>query len=129
MSPTACEACLRRAWLLSALAGHLNRARGRVAELLELSDEDLVAALAGRRRAGLARDLATFDPAPSRTRARRAGVTLICRCDPSYPRRLGDLPAPPAVLHVAGDFERFLHAAAGEPAAVVGTRRPSTYGL
>jgi DNA processing protein len=125
----ACDMCLRRPWLLATLAGHLNRTGRRSGELLELGDGELLAALAGRRRTQLEHQLETFDPAPARARADRAGVAVICRCHPRYPERLWDLPAPPAVLHVAGDLERFLSLVSDQPVAVVGTRRPSTYGV
>lgn len=126
---TACDACLRRPWLLSTLAGHLNQAARRVMELLELGDEDLVAAVAGRRRARLERHLESFDAPAARANARRSGLDLICRCDPRYPSRLWALTAPPTVLHVAGGLGRFLRMTGAEPVALVGTRRPSTYGL
>jgi DNA processing protein len=126
---TACDVCLRRPWLMRTLAGHLDRTGRRVLELLELDDEDLVAAVAGRRRAQVEAQLQAFDASAARTRARQAGLDLICRCHPRYPRRLWALDAPPAVLHVAGGLGGFLDMTGGEPVAIVGTRRPSTYGL
>lgn len=125
----ACDGCLRRPWLLSVLAGHLNRTGARLPELLELDDLELVRAVAGRNRARLEHRLAAFDPGPARLRAARTGVETICRCHPEYPRRLLDLPSPPAVLHVSGGMDRFLELARGEPVALVGTRRPTSYGL
>lgn len=125
----ACADCLRRPWLLSALSGHLDRVRGRLADLLELADEDLLGAAGGRDAQRLRRDLAAFDARSARARAADAGVGLICRCDPDYPLRLRQLPSPPAVLHVKGDLERFLALTGAEPVAVVGTRRASSYGL
>lgn len=125
----ACEACLRRPWLLAELAGHLDRAGGRLPELLELQDLDLLRALAGRERTRLERRLARFDAAESRRRAARAGVEAICGCDPDYPERLLDLPSPPRVLHVAGDLDHFVRLIQGETVAIVGTRSPTGYGL
>ena len=126
--PTACDACLRRPWLLSILAGHLDRAGRRVREFLELDDADLVEAVAGRRQARLEDQVERFDPGRARRRARQAGLEVICRCDPCYPARLWALSSPPAVLHLAGGLERFLGMIGAEPVAVVGTRRPSGYG-
>jgi DNA processing protein len=126
---SACERCLRRPWLLARLAAHLDRVGRRVPELLELDDEDLVEALAGRRKARLDCELDAFDSAGARAQARRVGIGLVCRCHALYPSRLWALGAPPAVLHVAGGLERFLSVIAGEPIAVVGTRRPSPYGV
>src|SRR5207248_3532805 len=53
----------------------------------------------------------------------------VCRCDARYPARLRDLPAAPAVLYVAGGPARLLAAAGEDPVALVGSRRPSSYGL
>lgn len=125
----ACDGCLRRPWLLAELTGHLDRSGGRLAELLELDDLELLRAVSGRRRARLERRLARFDPMSCRQHAERAGVELICRCHPGYPARLLALPSPPAVLHVAGGLGRFLAFSSGEPVAIVGTRRPTSYGL
>jgi DNA processing protein len=111
------------------LSGHLDRTGGRLTELLELDDQELLSAAGGRQRRRLDRRLAAFDADAARARAAQAGVELLCLCDPEYPRRLRELPSPPAVLHVKGDLERFLVLAAGEPVAVVGTRRASGYGL
>jgi DNA processing protein len=126
---SACEHCLARAWLLGALSGHLDRARAAIDRLLTLEDRDLIAALGGRRRAELEQGLDRFDPDAARGRARAAGLELICRCDPVYPWRLESLPAPPAVLHLAGSVERFQRLVAADPVAIVGARRASEYGL
>lgn len=125
----ACAPCLRRAWLLALLSGHLEPVRAQIGELLVLSDRQLIAAVGGRRRRELERRLARARPEPALLAAREAGLELICRCDAAYPSRLSELPAPPAVLHVAGGVERFLAAVADEPLAIVGARRASSYGL
>jgi DNA processing protein len=127
--PMACAGCLRRPWLLAELAGHLDRAGARLPDLLELDDLDLLRAVAGQRAARLERRLARFDPSRARAGAARAGVEAICSCHTDYPERLLDLPSPPRVLHVAGGLARFLALIEGEPVAVVGTRRPTGYGL
>jgi DNA processing protein len=124
----ACEPCLRRAWLIGRLAGHLEPVRTRIGELLALDEEALVAAVGGGRRAELADELGGFDPDRYLRTAETAGVRLLCRCDPRYPRRLRELANAPAVLHVAGELERFLGLVAGDPVAVVGARRCSPYG-
>jgi DNA processing protein len=125
----ACERCLRRALLLSLLGGHLDAVRAEISEVLALDDLELIAAVGGRRRREFERQLARTLPEPMLRDAQAAGLDLICRCDPRYPARLGDLQSAPAVLYVAGGLERFLAAAAEEPVAVVGARRASTYGL
>jgi len=128
----ACPRCLARSWLLAALAGHLDRARGRLAELLALEDEELIRAVAGRRRAELQRELLDFPAFQAEAaldQARRLGLELICGCHARYPRRLRDLEAPPAVVHVAGGAARLLDRLGGDAVAIVGARAASPYGL
>jgi DNA processing protein len=126
---SACPACLRRSWLLSRLASHLEPVRNRLDELLALADTDLIEAIGGGRRGEVFAQARGLDEAELRVRSTRAGLELICACDDAYPSRLRELESPPAVLHVAGGLERFLELVAGEPVAVVGARRASGYGL
>ena len=57
-------------------------------------------------------------------RCDQLGVTLICRDDASYPMLLAQIPDPPPVLYVRGNFEaRDLNAV-----AIVGSRKCSYYG-
>jgi DNA processing protein len=125
----ACDRCLARPWLLERLRGHLDRVRGRIAATLVLPDDDLIAAVAGADRERVTQELGGFDAAHARVRCRRAGVEPICRCDPAYPSPLTELAAPPAVIHVAGDLERFLALARDDGVAIVGARRASADGL
>lgn len=127
MSP-ACAQCLSRAWLLSALTGHLDAVRSHIGELLSLDDRELIAAVAGRHRRELERRLARERAGPAPPAPPAPGLEAICRCDERYPPRLHELPAPPAVLYVAGGLERFLTAVADEPVAIVGARHASSYG-
>jgi DNA processing protein len=127
-APGACDACVVRTWLLGRLAGHLDHGRSRIAEVLSLGDEDLIAAVGGRRRAEIARERERIDPAQERRRCAAAGLQVICRCDVRYPAALAELESAPAVLHVAGGGERFAQLVADQPVAIVGTRKPSDYG-
>jgi DNA processing protein len=99
---TACDACLRRTALVAAVAARLDvewRRRSAPAGVLALPD----AALLGLDPTGRAeRGYAGFEAAEARTRAERAGLALICRCDAVYPESLLELADAPAVLHVAG---------------------------
>lgn len=124
-----CGACLARPWLLGALSGHLDRQRAQIDDLLALPNDDLVAAVGGALSAELKRQLERFDADPVRWRAVDAGLELICRCDPCYPRRLTELAGAPAVVHVAGGLERFLSLVDADPVAIVGARRASPYGI
>lgn len=125
----ACDRCVARSWLLARLSAHLELARGQVEPVLGLDDEELLAALGGKRRAAIWSERQRLDLRQERRHAASAGLELICRCDQSYPARLACSPSPPAVLHVAGGLERFLGLVAGDPVAIVGARTPSAYGL
>ncbi len=126
----ACDRCLARPWLLARLSGHLDRVRREIHALLALGDDDLIAAVAGVDRQRITDELTSFDPDRARTAATHAGVELVCRCDGAYPSRIRVLAeAAPAVLHVAGGIGRLGALCIGDPVAIVGSRRPSAYGL
>ena len=129
MSARACPSCLQRTWLLARLAGHLEVARGSIDAVLGLDDDELIEAVAGQHRAAVTRELMGFDDRAARELCAAAGVETICRCRPSYPRRLRALDNPPAVLHVLGGVDRLLELATGDPVAIVGARCASRYGL
>lgn len=60
------------------------------------------------------------------TACRRAGVAIICYDDAAYPERLRRLQDPPCVLFCTGNLD----ALAAQPAvAIIGSRRPSAYGV
>ena len=132
---SACPDCLRRTWLVARLAPHVELARTerrRLGELLALSDQDLVAAVAGRDRARVRAEYAMFSAAGAKAAASRARLATLCRHDERYPPRLAEAGDAPAVLHVAGDPARLTALAAepGAPAvAVVGARRATDDGL
>lgn len=127
--PGACAQCLSRAWLLARLSGHLDVVRNRVPELLELGDDDLIAAVAGREQGAVHADRAGFDPDGYRARCADAAVEVLCRCDPAYPAALWSLSAEPAVLHITGRTARFLELVGRDTVAIVGSRTASPYGL
>jgi DNA processing protein len=124
MTVEACDGCLRRTDLVSAVAGSLDiawrRWRGRGA-VLALPDEALLAL-----DAAVAPRYAGFDAGAARARIAAAGLRAVCRCGDGYPERLRELPDPPAVLHVAGALAAM---APAEAAAIVGARRATAYGL
>lgn len=125
----ACAECLRRAWLLTRLAGHLDVERERMSELLDRADEDLIEAVGGSHVAEVRAEWEAFDAAPYREGCDAAAVETLCRCDPTYPAKLWDLEGEPAVLHVCGGMERFLELIARRSVAIVGARRASPYAL
>jgi DNA processing protein len=125
----ACPECLRRAWLLVRLAGHLDVQREQIPDLLDRDDEGLIEAVGGSHTAAVRAEWDGFDADAYRARCDAAEVETLCRCDPAYPGKLWDLDGEPAVLHVAGGLERFLELAAQGSVAVVGARRASPYAM
>lgn len=130
---SACDGCLRRTALVALLAPHVERARrdrSRLAELLALGDDELIAALAGRRRASIEHAHERFDPDRARERLDASATVAVCRHDAGYPARLGQARDAPAVLHVAGDVGRLSALAGDAPAvAIVGARRAGADGV
>jgi DNA processing protein len=134
MTACACDDCLRRTALVASLAPHVERARRerrRLRELLSLSDDQLIAVLAGERRAAIERAHEEFDPAEARGRLDAASIEAVCRHDERYPLRLLEAEDAPAILHVAGDAGHLERLAARDaPAvAIVGARRAGADGL
>ena len=98
-------------------------------ELLRLSNEDLVAAVAGRRSDRLLTETEAATEQSLRAALALAGCWACCRHDPAYPGGLHDAADAPWALIGRGDAG--LLAEIGEPAdlvTVVGSRRASSYG-
>jgi DNA processing protein len=126
---SACGRCLRRSWLLAQLSGPLDycaRDRGRLLELLALADEDLLDAVAGRRRAELRARYESFThspPLPS-----DGQVTTICRHAAAYPNALSGAGAP-HMLELASSASRFAELTARPLVAIIGSAAASDYGM
>ncbi|MEX0993460.1 MAG: DNA-processing protein DprA [Solirubrobacterales bacterium] len=122
---SACDACLQRSALLAAAAGAIERVarrRSRLPALLALHDRDLVAAL----KIGHPDRSAAASVAAAAT---ARGLTTTCAHAAEFPRKLDALPDRAAALFLRGD-RSILDLLRAEPAAaVVGSRRASTYGL
>lgn len=129
MERGACDACVARTWLVGRLAGHIDRVRGRAEQALQLDDDELIEALGGHEQDRLRREFGALNLDQVRARSGAAGLETICACDPFYPPALRALPAPPAMLHVAGGLRRLLEVAPCDQVAIVGSRRASGYGL
>ncbi|HEY7890723.1 MAG TPA: DNA-processing protein DprA [Solirubrobacteraceae bacterium] len=127
----ACDGCLRRSWLLTALAGYLDARRHdlqRLTRLLTLSDGDLVRALGAHKRQDLREQYESFE----RSRVRLGlCAAAICRHDPNYPYMLNQAQAlgTPAVLYIDGDVERFKTMFTEPAVAIVGIRKATDYGI
>ncbi len=120
----ACSACLRRSWLLSVLGTRLDyRARDepRLLALLELSDEELIDAIAGGRTQEIRPRWERFESverAPS-----------ICRHGYGWPRALAACSGEPRALFFTGGAERLRALCARPTVAIVGSPGASDYGL
>jgi len=122
-----CRQCLRRSWLLAELGAVLERCareRARLLELLQLEDESLIEAVAGRRRGELRERHAAFDPGVD---GGRPGVAAICRHEREYPQSLLGASAP-ALLHVDPSPGRLAGLLAAPAVAITGSTRASDYG-
>ena len=122
----ACDACLRRTWLVARLAGWIELARHegkRLPEVLALPDEDLLSAVAPSEVGRMRRQLEQLDLDDLREAYGRAGLVAICRHEDDYPESLRDDRAAPPVTSWAGALPD------GPAIAVVGTRQPSPEGL
>jgi len=128
----ACDACLRRAFLLAYLApriaGLLGAGDRRAHGLLALPEDALLKATAGKRLGEALGFLESLEVDRRREGLAAGGHVAVCRHAQPYPPLLHELADPPAVLFGAGRAE-VLALLADEPAVtVVGTRRASPYG-
>lgn len=125
----ACAACVRRSRLLGELTPDLQRPVSRPPLVLELDLDDQALAVRGRGgRRPVALQVSDDEVLSGAARdERELGVEAVCRCSSDYPRRLLDLPDPPAVLHVRGGVEALRRVLGrgltGASVAMVGSRR------
>jgi DNA processing protein len=137
----ACAPCRLRTALLAGLAGRLDhgpRDRQRLAELLTLTDDELVRAVGANAAQLTMEPSGTVHPGPSGVEPhpprRRSpapqprDAPAICRHDRRYPGRLRELAAPPAMLHLGGETARALELLRAPAVALVGARVPTDYG-
>jgi DNA processing protein len=96
------------------------------ARVANAAEEDLAAVSGiGPRLAAFIRKRASLDAAEDLRRAAAVGARVRTWLDAGYPARLRDLQDAPPVVYLRGVWDGTL-----EPAvAIVGTRRPSAYGL
>jgi DNA processing protein len=133
---TACDACLRRALLVSMLAGRiaglLERPATRIGGVLALPEPELLSAVAGPSAEAVVDALDGRDLDGERATFGRAGVGAICRHSDRYPAMLEDLADAPAVIFVRPDgpalATRLVRLRDEAAVAIVGTRNPSSYG-
>lgn len=134
MSAGACDACLRRSHVIATLAGRiealLQRPSERIGEILTLSSDQLIEALVPSERTEAARaSIAAFDPESARDAASSAELETLCVHARAYPAALRPLRERPPVLWVRGGVDVLCELLDGPSVAIVGSRRPSSYGL
>jgi len=124
----ACPECQRRSWLLARLGAALDycsRRPERLLEVLGLSDEGLLRALAGRRAPQLRAAYERFDAAKL---AWAEGSEPICCHRLGYPPSLCR-PTAPRMLSVAGGRQQLHELTAAPVIAIAGTARATDYGI
>ncbi len=129
--PGACDACLRRAWLVGSLSARIERSLegrpgNRARELLALGDETLTAAVGGRPE--MVRRAQERKPELLRGAVAGAGSWACCSHDPAFPQSVRRLDDAPRVLFGRGDPRLLEGLGSDRCVTIVGARRPSAYG-
>jgi len=130
----ACIDCLRRAWLLAALAPHIERSSARssgrrTAELLALDDDRLLAAVAPRHGQEMRAKTDSIDETAIRRDLAATDSWAVCRHSDYFPAGLRDLGDAPAALFGRGDPDLLGRLQVDRTVTVVGARRSTSYGL
>ncbi|HET9197729.1 MAG TPA: DNA-processing protein DprA [Solirubrobacterales bacterium] len=131
--PQACGACLRRSWLLADLGPYVERvASGEVGsrspELLRLSDEELVEAVAPKVAGQLLARVAGLPEERLREELLVAGCWACCRHGDLYPASLRDAADAPWALVGRGDAALLDGLEPFGAVTIVGARRATSYG-
>jgi DNA processing protein len=131
--PRACGECLRRAWLVASLAGHIDTAvsdtpGNRARELLALPDDQLARALARSKADSFLRRAAQREPRRMLAAVAGSGAWAACRHDELYPEALRDLGDAPRVVFGRGRPATLAELGRDGAVTIVGSRRPSRRG-
>ena len=134
MPAGACDACLRRSHVIATLAarieGLLQKPSERIGNLLALRSDQLIEALVpSERMPEVAGAIEAFEPEIARTQAADARLDVLCPHAAAYPEALRGLADSPPVLWARGGADRLVELLDGPGVAVVGSRRPSAYGI
>lgn len=126
-----CQKCARRAWLLARLGSRLDREierhdRSRFWNMLELSDLELIDAIARHGRAELHTAYVKWQPAPW---CPGEQPQALCRHHAAYPRSLREDALSPHSFELRGGVERLRCLLEEKVVAIVGMRRASDYGM
>jgi DNA processing protein len=133
LRPRACGDCLRRAWLVASLAGHIENAventpGSRAREILGLPNDELARAMARSKAPSFIERAAERDPARMLAAVAGSGAWATCRHDDVYPDALADLGDAPAAIFGRGDPSLLAALSRSDAVTIVGSRRPSGYG-
>lgn len=129
---SACESCLRRAWLLAKLGARLDYRSRRLDffwDLLSLPDRQLIDAIGGRRRPELHAAYESFAADVPAQGVGPARAQTVCRHDEAYPSRLREDPLAPCMLSVIEGLSRLRGMLNDTVVAIVGTDRATDYGM
>lgn len=132
--PTACIECLRRAWLLAALAPYIERGvnlaeiNESTADLLRLSNEDLTQAVAPKVAAQLLARIDAFSEEWLLEELQTACCWACCRHSSTYPQSLKEALYQPWALFGRGDKGLLETIEPARAVTIVGSRRATSYG-
>jgi DNA processing protein len=132
--PRACAECLRRAWLVASLAGHIETAvdrtpGSRAREVLALPDDELARAMARSDGDSFVDRARALEPERMLAAVAKSGGWATCRHDDAYPSALGDLGDAPPAIFGRGNAALLCEHGLADAVTIVGSRRPSRYGL
>jgi DNA processing protein len=132
-SPRACQECLRRSWLLALLGPYIERVAtgsvgSRSAELLRLSNDDLLAAAAPKVAAQLLGRVTALSERHFAEELEAARCWACCRHGELYPEGLRDAADAPWALIGRGDPSLIDGIEPFRAVTVVGSRRATSYG-
>ncbi len=127
-----CLECLRRPWLLRALAPYIEKIAtgtpsGRASRLLAMSDEALAKRVAPNDGQRLLAEVRELSEDRLRSELEDAGCRAVCRHAGAFPEGMDDEEAP-RVLVFCGDTGLLLDHSTQRSVTVVGARRASAYG-
>jgi len=132
-APRACPACLRRSWLLNALAPYIERVSTRAPgsrspELLRLPSEELARAVAPNDAKEILHGATSLRERTMRAEVEAAGCWALCRHDDLYPVALRDAADAPWALLGRGHPGLLEGLEPDSAVTVVGARRATSYG-
>jgi len=128
----ACLDCLRRPWLLQALAPYIERIAtgepsGRSSRLLALSDESLARKAAPNDAARILTEVERMSEDRLRSALLAAGCWAVCCHSSAYPPGMEHDEAPRALI-LRGEKKHLIDHAPSRAVTIVGARRASAYG-